>query len=583
LFDNGLPQEFADLLKLGILMRHTRIFVVLMLLLTPFGARSQQAPPPLDEPCLVQSDERWTPQEKFVWEHVCVGKVANFNTAPDYGGELDPMKPEDWPHSRVLRPTFLATILLKEPYSRALPPAGGVMILGARFVEMINLDRVELRHTILLADSLVENDVHLSLLKSKYPIGFVHSKVTGNINMNGLDLDSNLALQESQFAKLELTGAHVRQQVDLRQSKVADDLLMNGLHAKSLRMLGGEFSRVDLAYTHVSHINLHSAKVTGLLDINSARVDTLLMGEGRFATVNLQQLRVGDLLSMRSAHFASVDLNSAHVGGPLLLSKSKVDGNIDCFGLVVDQHVWMDGAKLGGSFECRTAKIVHNLYMYDGEFKKKIDLTGAEIGGGLALSGVQGVALELQNAKIGILSDLADGWPPTLKVDGLTYRSVVTADKFEEWLRKIDHYSPQPYEQLAYVVQSQGNSTLATAIRYAGRERERSEATGRTWAWLTALKWVIGYGYHPERSILWALGLVATGAVVLRISGEGPRNGMPFGLAFSFDTLLPIIKLRDVHYQIDLKTWARYYFYGHKIMGYVLASFLIAGLSGLTK
>jgi hypothetical protein len=25
--------------------------------------------------------------------------------------------------------------------------------------------------------------------------------------------------------------------------------------------------------------------------------------------------------------------------------------------------------------------------------------------------------------------------------------------------------------------------------------------------------------------------------------------------------------LRDRHYQIDLKTWARYYFYGHKIMG----------------
>src|SRR5437764_11374454 len=37
------------------------------------------------------------------------------------------------------------------------------------------------------------------------------------------------------------------------------------------------------------------------------------------------------------------------------------------------------------------------------------------------------------------------------------------------------------------------------------------------------------------------------------------------------------------NYQIDLKTWARCYFYGHKIMGYVLASFLIAELSGLTK
>jgi hypothetical protein len=46
---------------------------------------------------------------------------------------------------------------------------------------------------------------------------------------------------------------------------------------------------------------------------------------------------------------------------------------------------------------------------------------------------------------------------------------------------------------------------------------------------------------------------------------------------------LPIIKLRDAHYKIDLVGLPRYYFYGHKVAGYVLASFLIAGLSGLTK
>ena len=57
------------------------------------------------------------------------------------------------------------------------------------------------------------------------------------------------------------------------------------------------------------------------------------------------------------------------------------------------------------------------------------------------------------------------------------------------------------------------------------------------------------------------------------ISGHGP----PDIISYSFDMLLPIIRLRESHYQVDLKTWARYYFYFHKIMGYVLASFLIAG------
>jgi hypothetical protein len=34
---------------------------------------------------------------------------------------------------------------------------------------------------------------------------------------------------------------------------------------------------------------------------------------------------------------------------------------------------------------------------------------------------------------------------------------------------------------------------------------------------------------------------------------------------------------------IDLKSWARYYFYFHQLMGYVIAAFLAAGLSGLVK
>ena len=58
---------------------------------------------------------------------------------------------------------------------------------------------------------------------------------------------------------------------------------------------------------------------------------------------------------------------------------------------------------------------------------------------------------------------------------------------------------------------------------------------------------------------------------------------MPFGVAYSFDMLLPIVRLREEHYKTDLHGFARYYFYGHKILGYVLASFLIAGISGVTK
>ena len=57
---------------------------------------------------------------------------------------------------------------------------------------------------------------------------------------------------------------------------------------------------------------------------------------------------------------------------------------------------------------------------------------------------------------------------------------------------------------------------------------------------------------------------------------------MEIGLSYSLDLLLPIIQLRARHYEVDLQGLVRYYFYFHQMMGYVLASFLIAGLSGLT-
>jgi hypothetical protein len=308
-------------------------------------------------------------------------------------------------------------------------------------------------------------------------------------------------------------------------------------------------------------------KVTGRLDMNGLQVD--------------QSLHMSD-----KAEFAGVDLTAAHVGGQLVITGSRVTGKLDCHELEVGQQLFMEkGATFKDSIDCRITRIKGDLHL-TGRFEKKVDLSAAEIGGSLLLESPQwseDVTLVLRDAKASIIPALEDAWAPKLDLDGFTYRSAGKADKFADWLGRFDRYAPQPYDQLASVVQSQGNSTLATSIRYSGRERERSKATGRAWVWLTALKWVIGYGYYPYIAMYWVIGLVMAGAIILRVSGEGPRNGMPYGLAYSFDMLLPIIQLRKRHSDIDLQAWPRYYFYGQRIMGWVLGSFLIAGLSGLTR
>ncbi len=46
---------------------------------------------------------------------------------------------------------------------------------------------------------------------------------------------------------------------------------------------------------------------------------------------------------------------------------------------------------------------------------------------------------------------------------------------------------------------------------------------------------------------------------------------------------LPLIALNKRHEAVKLRGGATVYFYFHKMAGFVLASFLVAGLSGLIK
>ena len=67
----------------------------------------------------------------------------------------------------------------------------------------------------------------------------------------------------------------------------------------------------------------------------------------------------------------------------------------------------------------------------------------------------------------------------------------------------------------------------------------------------------------------------------------GPsRKGIGWCTLASIDEILPIIELDAKHTAFineRLAGWRRSYFYLHRIVAYVLGSFIIAGLAGLTQ
>jgi hypothetical protein len=379
-----------------------------------------------------------------------------------------------------------------------------------------------------------------------------------------------------------IDGATFTDRVDLHNAVITHDLLLNACTFKN----GVDFSGLKSTY--------------GLTLIDS-HVD-------RFA--DMSNLHIDMELKLQNNNFDSIKLEGAHIGGSLDFNQSKVAKRFNADTIDVGGAVYLnEGAEFHGVIDLSFAKIYESLNFHGGTFFAAVNVNGTQIGNELYFGSPdgkdpgedtpanwqKGSLLSLHNARANVIPNLLDPWPESLNLNGFSYRSLgaggapedteVPLPSIEKWFERQRRYSAQPYEQLAQVFQNHGAIERATDIRYLSRDRERADlkSSWKRYIWLSMVDNLIGYGYFPDRAIKYAAIIVLLGATVFVTSGGGRLNGMPYGLAYSFDMLLPIVRLREMHYQIDLKGWARYYFYLHKIAGWVLVSFLIAAVSGLTK
>ena len=420
--------------------------------------------------------------------------------------------------------------------------------------------------------------------------------------MTNLRLDGSLDMSGGgDFAEVRLINAHVGGFMALFGSKVRRSLRMGLTRIDGALVMGdkAEFADITLGNAHVvGNLAINDAKVSGLLDMQDLHLD-------------------GDLITDSKSDVSEVRIVDAHIGGGLNLGSSKVHGKLDMFGLQLAGALYLNenaefadislldarvgkllnlrGSKVTGALDLESIEVHGNVFLSGGAefagpitlifsnigelelanttFHKDVDITGAQIRSDLVL-GLPAArwpgdsTLILHNARADAIQDSRDAWPASLDLTGFNYRSLGgvhagerdrMADRPVEWYRTWlakGQYSPQPYVQLAAVLRVAGRSDAADDILYAGKQRERHEVDWQQRVWLTALDWSVGYGYHVERALIWVAGFIL---------------------------LLPIIRLREMHYTIEMQGWPRYYFYVHKIMGYVLASFLVVGVSGLVK
>jgi len=495
---------------------------------------------------------------------------------------------------------------------------GQLDLTSSTVTDTLNMNGISIGQGLFMRDKAQFKEINLVVAHIGAVLDLSSSTVAGMLNMNGINIVQGLYMRDkAQFREVNLGDAHIGGSLDLSSSTVTGKLNMNQLHVDQAVFMNDKanFTKIDLVVAHIGgSLDLSSSTVTGLLNMNGISVDRVLImrDKAQFEEIDLRGARteqldlnsstVTGMLNMNQIHvnqavlmgnqanFAGINLAIARIGGQFDLKGSTVTGKLEGDYVDVEQTMYLgNGATFKDEIDLRSAKLGQDLDLSNGTFYKNVDLAGTQIGGVLGLKSTQwpgGATLNLTGAAAGGI-DLSHSWPNRIFLNEFTYRNLSNiseniSQQAESWFGK-QPYAPQPYEQLAGVLQANGLLDDATDIRYAGKKREQQAASGLSRLWALLLHYSIGFGYHLEFAFYWAAGFVLLGWAVLYATGQRTKHGTTLGLAYSFDMLLPLVQLDKKHDDIDLDPWPQRYFYAHKIIGVILASFIAAGITGLTK
>lgn len=395
-----------------------------------------------------------------------------------------------------------------------------------------------------------------------------------------------------------------------------DETLKKALEGRVVHIVGGYFNEaVDLNYRHIKNnlfldrsrfsdtvsmawiradrnISFDRSVVEGILNLEGARIDgSLWLREGKYSespkSIRLGHAKVRGQLSMAESRLQGVDMDSISIGDDLFLRDTTIVSTLSLIFANVESNVVLDGAKL-----------------------HIVDMSGATFDGDLRMAdgrrNVQwrnGGSIYLLNTHVGALVESPTSWPGEVRSEGFTYnqlggfgssrRDVVSKRGVGQysWLGRGGSGSLHPYEHLAAVLRKAGNERVARDVLFHGRKSQRKQASSEkrwlTWGWLTLLQSVIGYGYRLSNALWWCIGVIVIGcfmAVLQRKCGDNRKTIGPIGFWFSVDYLLPIIELNVAHFEgVTWKPMCRWYFYAHRLIGYVLMLFVVAALTGLVK
>ena len=380
------------------------------------------------QPCKVDHTDSWSEPEKWAWDRICVGEIANFDQLLNQNlrGTQNPDKDCQPSDDRVLSSEFLETILLHEPFRSAIPRRG-FRVIGAYFPNEVDLSDARFNSPLWLDDSCFESDVNLHRSSTPEHISFDGSNFAGRVDMESASVELELFLRHAQFDELDLTNARIHHRLDMRGSTFRGDVKMESVsvglelflpeaqfeeavaltNAKihhRLDMRGSTF-RGDVKMESVSvgtDLELSNAEFADVILIHAEIGGELLMMHSSFESLYLIGSSIGGQVNMTNATFEStLDLDSASVGGDLFMRGGAKFEGVDLRGVDISDQLAMSGATFQGDLNMDSASVGGDFYIReDTEFNGQAFLAFLKVEGNLVLQDVKFQSLNLTGAEV---------------------------------------------------------------------------------------------------------------------------------------------------------------------------------------
>jgi len=586
----------------------------------------------------VAADLGWTPAEAWVWERTRVGEIADFATLD--GATLDPANANGWTARRRIRASVLRAMLLLPPWRDALLPEG-LRLVGAQIEGELALTHATVTRQLWLERCRISGPLRLEDTEVQGWFSLEGAWLAHGIDLGGARLRSQVSFDDATFGGdciatlasfgnvLRLrrvrgagawrsNGARVTGDLDMADSRFAGPVTFDSVRVEGMAVFDRAVFRRGLM--------LRGARIDGSLSAVHAAIARPRPDE------KLDDAEVSDR-KPASRDNEALDLGLARVGGWVFLRGARLTGSATAgfanIGGSLDlRGEWRQGARSG------VARF------------PSVDLSGAEIKGQLLLGAETAwradATLNLRSAHVAAVQDGGGAWPRTLHLAGFAYDRLggfAGEDYsdyhrrpnawFLDWLRRtrnlqeahqphdrtlaarieravgrlagcggsrdIGHRS-ETYERLARALRAIGRNDAADEVLFTSRDIARRNAQPWRALGLWLSRWVIGYGigrgYLNAAIVAMAIALVGMGVIAADRALLGPQPGLEAkGTAWMFfaalDHLLPIVTLDKEFGDLlpaRLLGWgAKLWFWCTALFGWVLGSFLVAGLAGLTQ